>query len=83
MHRQLDYSLRMDWGPTGAAAVGPDCDVALVVDVLSFTTAVTVAVDRGIVVYPCPWRDEQAVRLAEGRTQPSPSDDRLRNRTAA
>jgi 2-phosphosulfolactate phosphatase len=49
-----------------------------VVDVLSFTTAVTVAVDCGIEVFPYRWRDETAVAyadqhnavLAVGRSQP-------------
>nr|WP_203591007.1 2-phosphosulfolactate phosphatase [Streptomyces sp. SID13031] len=36
-----------------------------VVDVLSFTTAVTVAVDLGLDVYPYRWRDETAVAYAE------------------
>ena len=46
-HRQTASTLRLEWGPTGAAAVGPGCGVAVVVDVLSFTTTVTVAADRG------------------------------------
>lgn len=66
-HRQLDYPLRLDWGPPGAAAIAVDCDVAVVVDVLSFTTTLTVAADRDIAVYPCPWRDDEAARLAEER----------------
>ncbi|MFJ9865751.1 2-phosphosulfolactate phosphatase [Streptomyces sp. NPDC101165] len=37
----------------------------MVVDVLSFTTSVTVAVDAGTQVFPYPWRDESAVGLAE------------------
>jgi phosphosulfolactate phosphohydrolase-like enzyme len=46
-HRQSGYPLRLEWGPTGAAATGRGCDVAVVVDVLGFTTTVTVAADRG------------------------------------
>jgi len=54
-HRQLGYSLRMEWGLAGAEAIGVGCDVALVVDVLSFTTTLTVAADRGTTVFPYPW----------------------------
>jgi hypothetical protein len=36
-----------------------------VVDVLSFTTSVTVAADRGITVLPYRWRDSTAVQYAE------------------
>lgn len=67
----------MDWGLTGAEAIGATCDVAVVVDVLSFTTTLTIAADRGVVVFPYPWRDdrgerfaaEQDAALAVGRSQ--------------
>jgi 2-phosphosulfolactate phosphatase len=54
----------MEWGPTGAAAIGSDVDVAVVVDVLSFTTTLTVAVERGIRVHPFRWKDERAAAYA-------------------
>jgi 2-phosphosulfolactate phosphatase len=62
--RQLAYSLRLEWGPRGADAIGPGCQVAVVVDVLSFTTTLTVAADRGTLVHPYPWHDESAARFA-------------------
>lgn len=63
-HRQPASRIRLEWGPTGAAAVTRDADVAVVVDVLSFSTTVTVALGRGITVHPFRWRDERAVELA-------------------
>jgi 2-phosphosulfolactate phosphatase len=51
-HRQPDYALRFDWGATGALATIQGADVTVVVDVLSFTTTVSVAVDAGVVVLP-------------------------------
>ncbi|HRD61661.1 MAG TPA: 2-phosphosulfolactate phosphatase, partial [Nocardioides sp.] len=54
-HRQLDHRVRFDWGPTGAAAIAEGADVAVVVDVLSFTTTLCVAVERGMTVLPYRW----------------------------
>jgi 2-phosphosulfolactate phosphatase len=62
-HQQHAYAVRLEWGPVGAQALAP-VDVAVVVDVLSFTTTVTVAVDRGIDVYPFGWRDGRAAAFA-------------------
>lgn len=62
-HRQHAYGVRLEWGAAGAEAVAP-VDIAVVVDVLSFTTTVTVAVDHGIAVHPFAWRDERAAAFA-------------------
>lgn len=59
---QGDFGVRLDWGVRGAAATG--ADVAVVVDVLSFSTSVTVAVARGMRVIPCRWKDSRARELA-------------------
>ncbi|EOM74356.1 2-phosphosulfolactate phosphatase [Rhodococcus rhodnii LMG 5362] len=63
-HQQLPYSVRFDWGLTGASAIDVDADVAVVVDVLSFSTTLSVAVDRGIEVFPYRWRDDGAAQHA-------------------
>lgn len=62
---QDGYDVRFDWGPGGAAWVGAPPGAVVVVDVLSFTTAVTVAVERGAVVHPAPWRDARAAEIAQ------------------
>ncbi|MGH3487718.1 MAG: 2-phosphosulfolactate phosphatase [Actinopolymorphaceae bacterium] len=78
-YAQTPYGVRFDWGPVGAERLGEHCSCVVVVDVLSFTTTVTVAVDAGTRVFPYPWRDETAAtfakdkhaRLAVGRKQVS------------
>jgi 2-phosphosulfolactate phosphatase len=52
-----------DWCVNALANV-PRNSVVVVVDVFSFSTAVTVACGRGASIYPCPWNDERAVELA-------------------
>ncbi|MFI9642692.1 2-phosphosulfolactate phosphatase [Micromonospora sp. NPDC051925] len=76
VHAQPGSGARFDWGLTGAAELGRVCAVLVVVDVLSFTTTVEVAVARGMRVHPFPWGEqaaEYAVRVgavaAVGRRQ--------------
>ena len=77
-HRQSAYRIGFDWGMAGALALTTDAgpgDVAVVVDVLSFTTTLSVAVEAGMHVYPYPWAsadapayaDERGAVLARGR----------------
>lgn len=61
-HDQSTHRIRLEWGPTGAAAV--PADYAVVVDVLSFTTTLGVALERGIEVFPFRWRDARAAEHA-------------------
>ncbi|MER7250913.1 2-phosphosulfolactate phosphatase [Kribbella sp. NPDC000426] len=79
-YAQAGFGVGFDWGPVGAGIVAGD--IVAVADVLSFTTAVTVAADCGINVYPYRWRDETAVayaarwdaKLAVGRSEAGPGD---------
>lgn len=49
---QNEFDLRCEWGADGVAALAPTSDAVVIVDVLSFCTAVDIAVGRGAVVYP-------------------------------
>ncbi|NUT52438.1 MAG: hypothetical protein HOV94_34890 [Saccharothrix sp.] len=64
----------MEWGQEGIAALGEHCSVLVVVDVLSFSTAVDVVVSRGGSVRPVRWADRaSAARPADpsGTLRPS------------
>ncbi len=67
-HRQPTHAVRFDWGPTGAAAIAEGADVAVVVDVLSFSTTVCVAIERGMTVLPYRWNDDSVAAYAESRS---------------
>jgi 2-phosphosulfolactate phosphatase len=57
---QSEYDLRCEWGPQGLAAIAGGTDLVIVFDLLSYSTTVDIAVSRGAVVYPHPWKDESA-----------------------
>lgn len=69
-HSQDNHLVRLEWGLEGAgflvryAAERGSAVIAVVVDVLSFTTCVSVAADTGMKVLPYRWRDESAVSYA-------------------
>ncbi|MBA2497467.1 MAG: hypothetical protein H0V33_10320, partial [Acidimicrobiia bacterium] len=63
-HDQAAAAARFDWGLAGLRHLAAGVDVVVIVDVLRFTTAVTVAVERGAEVVPHPWAGEQAAPLA-------------------
>jgi 2-phosphosulfolactate phosphatase len=62
---QAHANIRFEWGPTGASLLARSCDVLVIVDIFSFTTAVDVAVSRGAVVYPIARRGRSAEELAQ------------------
>ncbi|QCB94824.1 2-phosphosulfolactate phosphatase [Cellulomonas shaoxiangyii] len=83
---QRPARVRLEWGAGGASALAGVGTLAVVVDVLSFSTAVTVACAGGTVVHPYPLRDPAgaaalaarlgatlAARRGDGRVSLSPA----------
>ncbi|MCW2759191.1 MAG: hypothetical protein JWO46_2937, partial [Nocardioidaceae bacterium] len=64
---QSEHAVRLEWALPGARLLGPAATVTVVVDVLSFTTTLTVALDRGAVVFPYAWADDSAREYAVAR----------------
>jgi 2-phosphosulfolactate phosphatase len=57
-------SVTTEWGMAGIEALRERVSVIVIVDVLSFSTAVDVAVSRGAVVYPFPYGETTAAQVA-------------------
>jgi len=66
-YSQHDHQVRLEWGPVGAAEIATDASYAVVVDVLSFTTTLSVAMDLDAEVLPYRWHDDSAVAYAAER----------------
>jgi 2-phosphosulfolactate phosphatase len=63
---QHDAACRCEWG-VDSLDVLERADVVIVVDVLSFSTCVDIAVARGATILPHPWKDTAARELAARR----------------
>ena len=76
---QAGYDLRCEWGLAGLHELSPGSDAVVVVDILSFSTTVDIAVSNGAYVLPYGWKDASAVRFAEERQAALASFRRSRN----
>lgn len=63
---QQEFDIRCEWGENGVAVLAPISNVVIIVDVLSFSTCVEIAVHRGATVFPSQWQDESAAKFAAG-----------------
>ncbi|MDQ6656665.1 MAG: 2-phosphosulfolactate phosphatase [Actinomycetota bacterium] len=66
-YAQTAAAVRFDWGVQGAIAISGGADVVVVVDVLSFSTALSVAIDAGVEVFPYRFRDASAASFAASK----------------
>ncbi|MEK8029280.1 2-phosphosulfolactate phosphatase [Ideonella sp. DXS29W] len=65
---QQGFDVRVDWGMPGLRNVAALCPAVVLVDVLSFSTCVDIACERGAAVWPYPHKDESAAAYAEQRS---------------
>ena len=61
---QAEYNIRCEWGERGVSLLAPVSDVIIIVDVLSFSTAIDIAASQGAVVYPYRWKDRTVYEFA-------------------
>lgn len=62
--QQSGFTVCFEWGAVGLERLLASCHQVVIVDALSFTTCVSVAVDVGAIVFPFPWKDHRAAEFA-------------------
>jgi len=62
---QSIFDIRCEWGENGLKSLSPISDVIIIVDVMSFSTCVSIAVSRGAVVYPFLLNRDKAKEFAD------------------
>lgn len=62
---QAEFGIRCEWGEKGVLQLASISDVIIVVDVMSFSTCVSMAVSRGATVYPYRFKDETSRQYAQ------------------
>ncbi|WP_442797046.1 2-phosphosulfolactate phosphatase [Pantoea vagans] len=74
---QERFSVRLEWGTAAISYAAKDVECIVIVDVMSFSTCVSLAVDNGAQVYPYPWKDASAISFASSIGARVGSYDRL------
>ncbi|PBI78063.1 hypothetical protein A9993_24845 [Rahnella victoriana] len=64
---QTDFDVRLEWGAQAVEHLAADADCIVIIDVMSFSTCVSIATDSGATVYPYPWKDASAQQYAVAR----------------
>jgi len=57
------FEVRLEWGLPAVDYLAGEADCVVIVDVISFSTCVSLAVDNGARIYPYPWKDESALEF--------------------
>jgi 2-phosphosulfolactate phosphatase len=61
---QAEFGVRCEWGLRGLRDLAPISDVVIIVDVLSFSTALDLGTSRGGIIFPYPLKGDSATAYA-------------------
>ena len=65
VYEQRGFEVRFGWGPNGLRRLAPLAEAVVIVDVLSFSTSIDIALGRGVVVFPYRWHNGTEYEFAE------------------
>lgn len=63
-YSQRAFDVRLEWGIPAVEHLAGDVDAVVIIDVMSFSTCVSLAVEQGARVYPYPWKDHSVAHYA-------------------
>ncbi len=64
-YNQSEFDIRCEWGLRGVEELAPISDVIIIIDVLSYSTCIDIAVSSGAFVYPYKYKDGSAADYAK------------------
>src|SRR5262245_17845390 len=64
IYDQAEYNILCEWSLRGASLFAPISDAVIIIDTISFSTAVEMATSRGALVYPYRWRNDTEYEFA-------------------
>ena len=62
---QSEFNIKLEWGLPGIEQLAPVSDVIIIVDTLSYSTCVDIAVSNGAAIYPYKYKDDSAIDYAK------------------
>ncbi|WP_029569091.1 2-phosphosulfolactate phosphatase [Pantoea ananatis] len=75
-YSQDAFAIRLEWGIAALDHLAGNVDAIVIVDVMSFSTSVSLAVENGARVYPYPWKDQTVVHYAQSVGAVAANSDR-------
>lgn len=64
-YNQEEFNIKLEWGLKGIEALASVSDVIIIIDVLSYSTCVDIAVSNGAIIYPYRYKDDSAKDFAK------------------
>lgn len=64
-YSQDAFEIRLEWGIAAIDHLASNVEAIVIVDVMSFSTCVSLAVENGARVYPYPWKDHSVTQYAQ------------------
>lgn len=62
---QSEFNIKLEWGLPGIEQLAPLSDAIIIVDILSYSACVDIAVSNEAIIYPYKYKDESAIEYAK------------------